>query len=571
MDIAMGAVTISGTIPKLRGIAEKVLNRPKNMSQLWDNAVQATDELNAVKPSIVFNHFNPYRGPEVFRDVGPTKAKKLPEDIDRFLNSIEPPPSKEIIQDAWDSGHTIPVFRGGSTKAKSIASSGNHYGGTHVGLDVRPAADFFYADTWRKMTGQRPETSPRITMSLARMNNPLATSDRGAQSVLSFRDMLEWGKLRQRDPAIQELWEQANAKDQGVLLRDFFADKNVDSLVYPNMLEGWGKHYPQSTKELLKVPSSLNMLYTGASHRRTGEFSMPSALIFDPENIKPISKFADGGIVSAGKKALNYAREKAGEVTKFPYIMKTAEDDARKYFPDEEHNGRGDALRHMMASGLVTQRYGRIPAALLGYGVEAFGDDPLEESFMDLFNNSLGRDLGSTFTTEEALRQGALNAIANQRTRQLSGAYKNYQSTRDKELPSPPKYANGGLVGNNPFTAQTKGLFGQMDLIHPLKDPNAEGFAEGGLVEDLIGGLTEEQAHDIMIALHTDEPKKFANGGLVGNNPFTSQTKGLFGQMDLIHPKNNGAMPLDIGSINDNNVLAQARANTPQAQHYTTR
>lgn len=136
----------------------------------------------------------------------------------------------------------------------------------------------------------------------------------------------------------------------------------------------------------------------------------------------------------------------------------------------------------------------------------------------------------------------------------------------------------GNAVAGPPVSVSVPGaniVRYKKDWVHkndiPLKDPNPEGFAEGGLVEDLIGGLTEEQAHDIMIALHTDAPQKFANGGLVGNNPFTAQTKGLFGQMDLIHPKNSGAMPLDIGSVNDNNVLAQARANTPQAQHYTTR
>jgi len=107
-----------------------------------------------------------------------------------------------------------------------------------------------------------------------------------------------------------------------------------------------------------------------------------------------------------------------------------------------------------------------------------------------------------------------------------------------------------------------------------ILDPD-NNFAEGGVVkadrvDELLDAMDDSQFAELMEAVMDDKPQNFADGGLVGKNPFNSTTSGLFGQMDLIHPKNKGSAPLDI-PLNSNNMLATARAGTPQAQHYRTR
>lgn len=108
------------------------------------------------------------------------------------------------------------------------------------------------------------------------------------------------------------------------------------------------------------------------------------------------------------------------------------------------------------------------------------------------------------------------------------------------------------------------------EIVH--KSQSKKKFAEGGVVkaQPLIEGLSKEQIEDLLVYLHSDEPQKFAEGGLVGQNPFTSTTQGLFGQMDLVHPKNTASAPLDI-SLNTNNMMATSRAGTPQSALYRTR
>ena len=63
---------------------------------------------------------------------------------------------------------------------------------------------------------------------------------------------------------------------------------------------------------------------------------------------------------------------------------------ANKYFPNEEEDARGDALRHLLWQGAVQQNQGTAPALLSGYGHE-LGFDMLPPmapaTEMDLANN----------------------------------------------------------------------------------------------------------------------------------------------------------------------------------------
>ena len=71
--------------------------------------------------------------------------------------------------------------------------------------------------------------------------------------------------------------------------------------------------------------------------------------------------------------------------------------------PDDPVRGSGDAARHIIASGDMTRRYGRIPAAIAGYGHEFLnlirGEQTVDDFLQDIRNNALGRDIGANAKT----------------------------------------------------------------------------------------------------------------------------------------------------------------------------
>lgn len=157
----------------------------------------------------------------------------------------------------------------------------------------------------------------------------------------------------------------------------------------------------------------------------------------------------------AGLDILDKIRHKVAQATGLDDVY-SASNVAEQYYPDELHNGRGDAMRHMLASAIATQKYGRIPAAVLGYANEAFSLDPIIESGMDNYNNALGRDFGAQYPDRQQLISHIYDAIEAQKAKTLSGYYKNY--------------AKGGLVGCDCHK------FAQGGIV-----PSANGFMTGGL------------------------------------------------------------------------------------------
>lgn len=104
--------------------------------------------------------------------------------------------------------------------------------------------------------------------------------------------------------------------------------------------------------------------------------------------------------------------------------VKYANEMANRYFPNEEEDARGDALRHLLWQGAVQQGQGTVPAALSGYGHELGIDmiPPMAPATeMDLANNALGRELGEQAKTREELLQAALEAVKSGRAKTLTG------------------------------------------------------------------------------------------------------------------------------------------------------
>ncbi|XP_070560500.1 uncharacterized protein [Ptychodera flava] len=69
--------------------------------------------------------------------------------------------------------------------------------------------------------------------------------------------------------------------------------------------------------------------------------------------------------------------------------------DAQSLFPNSVHNGEGDAFRHALWMYRVTKTYGAGVAKDFGDAHERSSVNPLNERLMDLYNNEVGRCLGS--------------------------------------------------------------------------------------------------------------------------------------------------------------------------------
>lgn len=83
-------------------------------------------------------------------------------------------------------------------------------------------------------------------------------------------------------------------------------------------------------------------------------------------------------------------------------------------FPhDSMHNGKADGFRHCYWNALMTHRIDVEQAKAVADAHEDKPDQPPAEKDMDLHNNQVGRDIGSTSGSEGASRDLCRNAAIN--------------------------------------------------------------------------------------------------------------------------------------------------------------
>jgi nucleoid-associated protein YgaU len=77
----------------------------------------------------------------------------------------------------------------------------------------------------------------------------------------------------------------------------------------------------------------------------------------------------------------------------------TALEEAQKRFsPATLHNGSGDAFRHCFWSAMNARDQGKDLAKMFGDAHEDFDGNPVDEKAMDLHNNEIGYEIGSSCT-----------------------------------------------------------------------------------------------------------------------------------------------------------------------------
>jgi hypothetical protein len=146
--------------------------------------------------------------------------------------------------------------------------------------------------------------------------------------------------------------------------------------------------------------------------------------LYNPDIIKAIEqvdpeKFKNGGRVVGHenqyvKKAGDFSRKSqqwaAGMI---PGLQPIITDANQPYYPrDTDHNGAGDAMRHLLLQAGLVDKYGEVPARLIGWLHEMSSPgQPDAEYDMDAHNDGLGRQLGGLGLTKEELVKRAKSLI----------------------------------------------------------------------------------------------------------------------------------------------------------------
>jgi hypothetical protein len=159
--------------------------------------------------------------------------------------------------------------------------------------------------------------------------------------------------------------------------------------------------------------------------------------------------FAKGGKVSAEPRENEYVTKAARYGRKGQYQMANligikpevefATVIPERYYPaNEQHNARGDAMRHMLLQAQLMQKYGETPAKIIGWMHENLsGPQGDAEKAMDEYNDRLGREIGRVAKDKADMAYRAMQAIDKQQAKTL---------TKEQMGEG---YAEGGLVYND--------------------------------------------------------------------------------------------------------------------------
>jgi hypothetical protein len=152
--------------------------------------------------------------------------------------------------------------------------------------------------------------------------------------------------------------------------------------------------------------------------------------------------FAEGGVVDKIARAGRKGQYKIAELVGLRPEVEFATEIPERYFPaNEQHNARGDAMRHMLLQAQLMQKYGETPAKVIGWLHENLsGPQGDAEKAMDVYNDRLGRDIGRVAKDKADMAYRALQAIE-----------KNQAKTLTKEQMGE-GYAEGGLVYNEEYS-----------------------------------------------------------------------------------------------------------------------
>ena len=130
----------------------------------------------------------------------------------------------------------------------------------------------------------------------------------------------------------------------------------------------------------------------------------------------PEEGFAEGGTVNWADKIARLGRKAQyalSDLTGMGPEIQFATETPAKYFPkSEQHNQRGDAMRHMLFQAQLMQKYGETPAKMISWAHENMsGPQGESEKEMDVYNDELGRAIGRDSKSKDDMISRALQSI----------------------------------------------------------------------------------------------------------------------------------------------------------------
>jgi len=196
--------------------------------------------------------------------------------------------------------------------------------------------------------------------------------------------------------------------------------------------------------EITMTPEAKEYILTGPGQQVPGYAA--GGLVandYDEEQIDRLSdeifNFAEGGVVDKIARAGRKGQYKIAELVGLRPEVEFATEIPERYYPaNEQHNARGDAMRHMLLQAQLMQKYGETPAKIIGWLHENLsGPQGDAEKAMDEYNDRLGREIGRVAKDKADMAYRAMQAIDKQQAKTL---------TKEQMGEG---YAEGGLVYND--------------------------------------------------------------------------------------------------------------------------
>lgn len=181
------------------------------------------------------------------------------------------------------------------------------------------------------------------------------------------------------------------------------------------------ENFPNEDKSLVTIFLSENVFYT------------PDSLLLDYK-------------LQMSQEELNiYNQMSKNNQIHYLYAAKIALSQTQKLFPDSQYNGKGDAYRHALWNAIATRYLGNTKTEQLTTAHENRPSDPnnpfeFKEKEMDLFNNSIGRFIGTSYPPYETVNQVRLHHV---------NGYLKYLNNLLGGLPSGQATANSQLIPTN--------------------------------------------------------------------------------------------------------------------------
>jgi hypothetical protein len=215
------------------------------------------------------------------------------------------------------------------------------------------------------------------------------------------------------------------------------------------LLTYWSRTRPEKTTYMTEQRDSPRFKTLDMRQAKKAPEAGPLTKVQDFIRAKTATYFEDGGAVN--KKEVGHPNEYADTVARWGRKgqegfanmiglgeeVKFANAIPEFYFPkDEQLDGRGDAMRHMLLQAQIAKKYGRTPAEIASYIHENWltGGQSDEEQAMDEANDALGMDIGSRAKDKADMAYQALQAIKSGQAKTIAKPKK------------PKKFENGGEV-----------------------------------------------------------------------------------------------------------------------------